>query len=116
MVPGIGTPDSAPMVSGTIHWNPRLRIDASSSPDPADIAGAVDAAGKVYVFWVTSESGGSLKSASLVNPYTSASSVATFSALGSNPRYPHVPSQVPLSRGYIPLLYQYGSGPYNIVL
>jgi len=112
----LGTPDSAPMVTGTITWNPRLLIDSSSSPNPVDIAGAVDAAGKVYVFWVTSASGGSLKYATLVSPYTSASSVTTFSTLGSNPRYPHVPAQLPLSRGYVPLLYQYGSGPYTVVL
>jgi chitodextrinase len=112
----LGTPDSVPMVTGTISWNPRLLIDSASSTDPVDIAGAVDAAGKVYVFWVTGAAGGSLKYASLVSPYTAASSVTTFNALGSNPRYPHVPAQAPLSRGYIPLLYQYGSGPYNIVL
>ncbi len=112
-----GTPDATPMVTGHITWNPRLLIDSINSPNPEDIAGAVDSVGKVYVFWVTSATSGALKYATLVSPYTSASAVTTMTTNGTQPRYPHVPAQAPLSRGYVPLVYQTGSGsPYSIVL
>src|SRR4029077_13251634 len=43
----LGTPDAVPMVTGHVTWNPRLIIDSSSGS--ADVAGAVDSSGKVYV-------------------------------------------------------------------
>jgi chitodextrinase len=113
----LGTPDAVPMVTGGITWNPRLIIDASASPAPVDIAGAVDSTGKVYVFWVTSASSGTIKYATLTSPFTSASAVSTLATTGSQPRYPHIPAQAPLSRGYVPVLYQTGTGsPFSIVL
>ena len=113
-----GTPDATPMTSGSISWSSRLIIDSSASnSDPPDVAGAVDSNGKVYVFWVTSVSSGALKYTTLASPYTSASSVVTIAVSGSQPRYPHVPAQAPLTLGYVPLLYQSGTGsPYSIVL
>jgi fibronectin type 3 domain-containing protein len=106
------------MASGSINWSPRVVVDASASTsDPPDVAGAVDSSGKVHVFWVTSASGGSLKYTTLVSPYTSPSATVTIAVSGSQPRYPHVPAQVPLSGGYVPLVYQSGTGsPYSIVL
>jgi len=113
----LGRPDAAPMATGHVTWNSRLIIDGAASTDPPDIAGAIDASGKVFVFWVTSASSGALKYATLVSPYITASSVTTLSTLGSQPRYPHVPAQSPLNRGYVPLVYQSGTGsPYSIVL
>jgi hypothetical protein len=113
----LGTPDAVPMVTGSVTWNPRLIIDAAASPDPVDIAGAVDSTGKVYVFWVTSASSGAIKYATLTSPYTSASPASTLATTGTQPRYPHIPAQAPLSRGYVPVLYQTGGGsPYSIVL
>ncbi len=113
----LGRPDAAPMATGHVTWNSRLIIDGAASTDPPDIAGAIDASGKVFVFWVTSASSGALKYATLVSPYITASSITTLSTLGSQPRYPHVPAQSPLNRGYVPLVYQSGTGsPYSIVL
>jgi fibronectin type 3 domain-containing protein len=113
----LGNPDAVPMVTGHVSWNARLIIDGAGSTDPVDIAGAVDGSGRVYVFWITSATGGSLKYATLVSPYTSASSASTLATVGSQPRYPHVPAQAPLNRGYVPLVYQSGSSsPYSIVL
>jgi fibronectin type 3 domain-containing protein len=113
----LGTPDATPMVTGSVTWNPRLIIDAAASPTPVDIAGAVDSSGKVYVFWVTSASSGAIKYATLTSPYTSASAATTLATTGTQPRYPHIPAQAPLSRGYVPILYQTGAGsPYSIVL
>ncbi len=113
----LGNPDAIPMVTGKITWNPRLLIDAASSPAPADIAGAVDASGKVFVIWTTSATAGVIKYATIVSPYTSASAAITLPSLGSQPRYPHVPAQAPLNRGYVPVVYQSGTGsPYSIVL
>lgn len=112
----LGTPDAVPMVTGSVTWNPRLIIDAAASPAPADIAGAVDSTGKVYVFWVTSASSGAIKYATLTSPYTSASAPTTLATTGTQPRYPHVPAQAPLNRGYVPVLYQTGGSPYSIVL
>src|SRR5207248_1471338 len=41
----------------------------------------------------------------------------TMSTVGSQPRYPHVPAQSALNRGYVPLFYQSSIGsPYSIVL
>jgi fibronectin type 3 domain-containing protein len=105
----LGTPDAVPMVSGSVAWNPRLIIDGGASPDPVDIAGAVDSSGKVFVLWVTSASSGALKYATLTSPYTSASAASTLATSGSQPRYPHVPAQAPLNRGYVPVVYQTGS-------
>ena len=113
----LGRPGAVPMTSGAVAWNSRLIIDGAASTDPVDIAGAIDASGKVFVFWVTSASSGSLKYATLVSPYTTASSVTTMSTVGSQPRYPHVPAQSALNRGYVPLFYQSSIGsPYSIVL
>jgi chitodextrinase len=114
----LGVPDAVPMVTGVVNWNPRLVIDpTASSTGPPDIAGAVDAAGKVYVFWATSVTAGAIKYVTLVSPYTSASPATTLATSGTQPRYPHIPAQAPLSRGYVPVVYQSGSSsPYRIVL
>ncbi len=114
----LGTPDAVPMVTGTVTWNPRLVIDAAAtSSDPPDIAGAVDTSGKVYVFWTTAVTSGAIKYVTLVSPYTSASAEVTLASVGTQPRYPHVPAQAPLSRGYVPVVYQSGSSSlYSIVL
>jgi hypothetical protein len=115
----LGTPDAAPMVSGTVTWNSRLVIDpTANATDPPDIAGAVDSTGTVYVFWTTSVTNGSIKYTTLVSPYTSfAPPITVLTPAGSQPRYPHVPAQAPLTYGYVPLVYQTGTGsPFNIVL
>jgi chitodextrinase len=114
----MGTPDAVPMVTGKVTWNPRLIIAPSSgSSDPPDVAGAVDSTGKVYVFWVTSASAGAIKYVTLASPYTTASAAVTLATTGTQPRYPHVPAQAPLNRGYVPVVYQSGTGsPYSIVL
>jgi fibronectin type 3 domain-containing protein len=108
----LGTPDAVPMVTGHVTWNPRLIVDSSSGS--ADVAGAVDSSGKVYVFWVTSSA---IKYVTLASPYTTASAAVTLATTGTQPRYPHVPAEAPLNRGYVPVVYQSGTGsPYNIVL
>ena len=114
----LGTPDAVPMSTGAVTWNSRLVIDNSgTTTDPPDIAGAVDSAGKVYVFWTTSVSSGAIKYVTLVSPFTSASSATTLATTGTQPRYPHVPAQAPLSGGIVPLVYQSGtSSPFNLVL
>ena len=86
----LGTPDAVPMVTGHVTWNPRLIIDSSSGS--ADVAGAVDSSGKVYVFWVTSTA---IKYATLASRYTTASAALTLATTGT-PRYPHVPAETPL--------------------
>jgi chitodextrinase len=111
---------------GIITWGARVVIDSSAPAggasycqslcNPPDIAGAVDSTGKVYVFWATNETGGAIKFATLQSPYTTPSAVATVATTGTNPRYPHVPAQAPLTGGYVPLFYQSGSGPYDIML
>jgi chitodextrinase len=112
-----GTPDATPMSTGSITWSSRLIIDSSGGPtDPPDVAGAVDSSGTVYVVWVTSVSSGAMKYATLTSPYTSASAVTTFQVSGSQPRYPHIPAQAPLGGGYVPVVYQSGTGPYSLVL
>jgi hypothetical protein len=114
-----GTPDATPMATGAIAWNPRLIIDSTgtSSTNPPDIAGAVDSNGKVYVFWTTSVTSGAIKYVTLVSPFTSASAESTLATSGIQPRYPHVPAQAPLSRGYVPVVYQTAtSSPFNIAL
>jgi hypothetical protein len=115
----LGKPDAVPMVTGTVTWNPRLVIDSTgtTSTDPPDIAGAVDSSGKVYVFWTTKAIAGAIKYVTLVSPFTSASSETTLATTGTQPRYPHVPAQSPLNRGYVPVVYQTGpSSPFSIVL
>ena len=116
----LGTPDATPMSSGIISWGSRLIIDGTgtSTTNPPDIAGTVDSTtGRVYVYWATSTLGGAIKFATLTSPYTSASAPITVPTTGTNPRYPHVPSRAPLTFGYVPLVYQTGSGTsYNIVL
>jgi hypothetical protein len=115
----LGTPDAAPMVSGTVSWNSRLVIDPSANTtSPPDIAGAIDSAGRVYVFWATSATGGQIKYVTLVRPYTSFSPAVTIATTGTNPRFPHVPAGAPLTGGVVPLVYQQtGAGsPYGIVL
>jgi chitodextrinase len=116
----LGTPDATPMSSGIVSWGSRVVIDSTgtSTTNPPDIAGAVDSTtGKVYVYWATSTTGGAIKLATLTSPYTSASAPITVPTTGTDPRYPHVPAQAPLTFGYVPLVYQTGSGTaYNIVL
>jgi chitodextrinase len=113
----LGIPDATPMATGSITWSSRLIIDSSGGgTDPPDVAGAVDASGKVYVVWVTSVNSGAMKYATLTSPYTSASPITTFQISGSQPRYPHIPAEAPLSGGYVPVVYQSGTGPYSIVL
>ncbi len=103
----LGTPDGAPMVSGNVSWGSRVVIESSSSStSPQDVAGAVDSLGTVYVFWATSST---IKFATLSSPYTTPSPIGTVVTTGSGPRYPHVPSLAPLTRGYVPLFYQSGS-------
>jgi chitodextrinase len=106
--------------TGTITWNSRVVIDsAATTLDPPDIAGAVDSTGKVYIFWATSMTGGAIKTVTLVSPYLSAnvSAATTVATTGTNPRYPHVPAQAPLTGGYVPMVYQSGSSnPYSIIL
>ena len=105
--------------SGTITWSSRLIVDGSgtSSTNPPDVAGAVDSSGKVYIFWATSVSGGAIKYATLASPFTSPSAATTVATSGTQPRYPHLPAQAPLTGGYVPLVYQTGTGnPYSIVL
>ncbi|HVS48973.1 MAG TPA: FG-GAP-like repeat-containing protein [Candidatus Dormibacteraeota bacterium] len=113
----LGTPDAAPMVSGAVTWNSRLVIDAAAgATDPPDIAGAVDSTGKVYVFWTTTAIAGAIKYVTLVTPFTAFTPAVTVATTGANPRYPHVPDQAPLTGGFVPLVYQSGSGPYSINL
>jgi hypothetical protein len=114
----LGTPDATPMATGTVSWHPRLVIDSSAGPnDPPDIAGAIDSAGKVFVFWTTNAIGGTIKYATLVSPYTSSSPAVTVATSGSQPRFPHVPGQAALTRGIVPLVYQSGtSNPFSINL
>jgi hypothetical protein len=102
----------------TVTFASRVIIDATgiSATDPPDIAGAVDSTGKVYIFWATSASGGAIKFVTLPSPYTTPSAITTVATSGANPQFPHIPAQAPLSGGYVPLVYQSGSGPYNIVL
>jgi len=107
------------MVSGAITWSSRLTIDTStvSASDPPDVAGAVDSAGRVYVFWTTAATAGAIKYVTLVSPYTSFSTAATIATTGTQPRFPHVPALAPLAGGVVPLVYQSGTGsPYSIYL
>jgi len=100
---------------GTISWNPRVVIDSTATTlDPPDIAGAVDSTGKLYIFWATSITNGTIKFVTLVSPYGAAnvSAATTVPTTGTNPRYPHVPAQAPLTGNYVPLFYQ--SGTSNI--
>jgi hypothetical protein len=113
----LGTPDAAPMVSGAVSWNSRLVIDpAAGATDPPDIAGAVDSTGTVYVFWTTTAIAGAIKYVTLVSPYTAFTPAVTVATTGANPRFPHVPTQAPITGGIVPLVYQSGTGPYNINL
>jgi hypothetical protein len=115
----LGTPAAVPMTSGSVTWGSRVVIDSTAGPnDPPDIAGAVDSTGTVYVFWTTSVTNGSIKYTTLVSPYTTfAPPLTVQTPAGSQPRYPHVPAQAPLTYGYVPLVYQTGtSSPFNIVL
>jgi FG-GAP-like repeat len=114
----LGTPDATPMSTGHVSWSSRLVIDNTgvTATDPPDITGAVDSTGKVYVVWATSVAGGLIKYVTLTSPYTSASAPVTVATTGANPRYPHIPAQLPLTRGYLPLFYQSGTGPYDIIL
>jgi hypothetical protein len=122
----LGTPDGAPMVSGIVSWSSRLVIDPTTTAggptycaaqcNPPDIAGAVDANGRVYVYWATNITGGAIKFATLDSPYTTPSAIGTVATTGSDPHYPHVPGLAPLTRGYVPLFYESGSGTYNIML
>src|SRR5207302_1064286 len=93
------------------------KLGATRSTNPPDVAGAVDSSGKVYIFWATSVSGGAIKYATLASPFTSPSAATTVATSGTQPRYPHLPAQAPLTGGYVPLVYQTGTGnPYSIVL
>ena len=114
----LGTPDGTPMISGIINWSSRLVISSTTSAtDPPDVAGAVDSTGRLYIYWASSATGGAIKFVTLDSPYTTPSAIGTVATNGSNPRYPHVPSQAPLTRGYVPLFYESGSSnPYSIML
>jgi hypothetical protein len=108
------------LTGSTVSFGSRVIIDATgiSATEPPDIAGAVDSTGKVYVFWATNVTGGAIKFATLVSPYGAAnvSAISTVATTGANPRYPHIPAQAPLTGGYVPLFYQSGTGPFNIIL
>ena len=114
----LGTPDGTPMVSGIVNWSSRLVISSTTSAtDPPDVAGAVDSTGRLYIYWASSATGGAIKFVTLDSPYTTPSAIGTVATNGPNPRYPHVPSQAPLTRGYVPLFYESGSSnPYSIML
>ena len=114
----LGTPDGTPMVSGIVNWSSRLVISSTTSAtDPPDVTGAVDSTGRLYIYWATSATGGAIKFVTLDSPYTTPSAIGTVATNGANPRYPHVPSLAPLTRGYVPLFYESGSSnPYSIML
>ena len=107
------------ILSGSaVSWSSRLIIDATgvTATDPPDVTGAIDSSGKVYIFWATSVTGGGIKFVTLSTPYTTPSAISTATTTGANPRFPHIPAQAPLTGGYVPLFYQSGTGPYNIIL